>query len=122
MFIIYNRILLTRCFFRSTWNYTILSSFLNELTYFTKNPRNSCILSKNKLKENEIIEFRFMHKSRRDCKIQVQIYIDNSIDVFTTLGFLTCGLCEKNYIDMKSNQRKGKKLSVKETEKTYIYY
>ena len=29
------------------WNYTILSSFLNELTYFTKNPQNSCILSKN---------------------------------------------------------------------------
>ena len=28
------------------WNYTILASFLNELTYFTKNPQNSCILSK----------------------------------------------------------------------------
>lgn len=97
-----------------------MSSFPNELTYFTKNPQNSCILSNKKLKENEIIEFRFIHKSRRDYKIQIQINIDNSISVFTTLNFLKRGLWERLTINLKSNQRKGKKFSPK--EKTHIYY
>lgn len=63
-----------------------------------------------------------MHKSRRDYKIQIQINIDNSISVFTTLNFLKCGLWERLTINLKSNQRKEKKFSTKEKEKTHIYY
>lgn len=58
------------------WNYTILTSFLNELEYFTNNPQNACILARSKLEDNEIIEFRFVHKSRKNYKVQVKIFID----------------------------------------------
>lgn len=63
-----------------------------------------------------------MHKSRRDYKIQIQINIDNSISVFTTLKFFKRGLWERLTINLKSNQRKEKKFSTKEKEKTHIYY
>lgn len=104
------------------WNYTLLTIFLNEMACFRRNNSNSCITSRSKLKDNEVIQFRFVHNIFSDHKIQVTIFINEEIEVKVTLPFLQNGIWTLKEKDIKSKQRKGKKERTNSIEQKHYYY
>lgn len=63
-----------------------------------------------------------MHKSRKNYKVQVKIFIDDTIQVITSLAFIMCGLWKKKKTKkFNSNLRKGKKIRSNEKEKEQIH-